>query len=136
MAGRGTKAQQQKQKQKREQWRFSPLAFRKLESPSSEQPTKITRRRYPTPPRTSPFEERARQIPPMQPLPPPPPQPPLQESVAIPPLPPPLPPLPPVRNVKKEVAPQRQASPKKKIPLSSIFPAQTIEEERKHRLIE
>jgi hypothetical protein len=71
----------------------------------------------------------------MQPLPPP-PQPPLQESVAIPPLPPPLPPLPPVRNVKKEVAPQRQASPKKKIPLSSIFPAQTIEEERKHRLIE
>jgi hypothetical protein len=65
----------------------------------------------------------------MQPLPPPPPQPPLQESVAI-------PPLPPVRNVKKEVTPQRQASPKKKIPLSSIFPAQTIEEERKHRLIE
>jgi hypothetical protein len=41
MPGRGNKAyhkQRKQQKQKQEQWRFSPLAFKKLLSPMSEQP--------------------------------------------------------------------------------------------------
>ena len=76
MPGRGNKAhqkqrQQQKQKQKQEQWRFSPLAFKELVSPMSEQPVRITRRRYPTPPRPSIFQEAAQDIPRMPPFPPP-----------------------------------------------------------------
>ena len=73
MPGRGYKAhqkQRQLQKQKKEQWRFSPLAFKKLLSPMSEQPVRITRRRYPTPPRPSIFQDAAQDIPRMPPFPP------------------------------------------------------------------
>jgi hypothetical protein len=75
MPGRGNNAHQMKkfkqlQKKKQEQWRFSPIGFAKLKSPISEQPTQITGRRYPTPPRLSPFQAAAIDIPRMSPLPP------------------------------------------------------------------